>query len=129
MSNIDLSEMLRQHFEAKASVTLAVTKGYEVPVGVAEVEGTIVKDWVEKPKIDLYAGIGVVVLSPESLEALKEIAIGRDAVDIMGDLVPHLIMNGKRAEAYATDAFWYDLGSTEKYEKLDNGLVDDLLKT
>ena len=68
------------------------------------------------------------MLSPESLEALKEIAIGRDAVDIMGDLVPHLIMNGKRVEAYVTDAFWYDLGSTEKYEKLDNGLVDDLLK-
>ena len=128
LSDIDLSEMIRQHFETEASVTLAVIKGYEVPVGVAKLKGTRVVGWVEKPKIDLYAGIGVVVLSPESLEAFKEIAIGRDAVDIMGDLVPHLIIKGKRAEAYVTDAFWYDLGSTEKYEKLDNGLVDDLLK-
>jgi mannose-1-phosphate guanylyltransferase len=128
LSDIDLSEMLRQHFEAEASVTLAVTKGYEVPIGVAKIKDTTVVDWVEKPKIDLYAGIGVIVLSPESLETLKEIAIGRDAVDIMGDLVPHLIMKGKRAEAYVTEAFWYDLGSTEKYEKIDNGLVDDLFK-
>ncbi len=128
LSDIDLSEMLQQHFEAQASVTLAVTNGYEVPVGVATIKGTTVVNWVEKPKIDLYAGIGIVVLSPESLEALKEIAIGRDTVDIMGDLVPHLIMNGKRVEAYVTDAFWYDLGSTEKYEKLDHGLVDNLLK-
>jgi len=128
LSDINLSKMLQQHFEANASVTLAVTKGYEVPIGVAKIEGTTVVDWVEKPKLDLYAGIGVIVLSPESLEALKEIAINRDAVDIMGDLIPHLIKKGKRAEAYVTDAFWYDLGSTEKYEKLDNGLVDNLLK-
>ena len=128
LSNIDLSQMLRQHFEARAAVTLAVTRGYEVQVGVAEVEGTTVTGWVEKPRIDIFAGIGVVVLGPESIEALKEISVGRDSVDIMGDLVPYLTENGKRVEAYVTDAFWYDLGSTEKYEKLDNGLVDSLLK-
>ena len=31
-------------------------------------------------------------------------------------------------EAYLTDAFWYDVGSTEKYEKLGNDLVDGLFK-
>ena len=124
--NIDLSAMLQQHLESGSVATLAVTNGFEVPVGVAEVEGNVVTGWVEKPRIDIYAGIGVVALRPEGLEALEELSAGRDDLDIMGDLIHFLIDEGERVEAYQTDAFWYDVGSTEKYEKLDNGLVDRL---
>jgi len=126
LSNIDLSEMVRQHVESGSVSTLAVTNGFEVPVGVAEVEGRVVKGWVEKPNIDVYAGIGVVALSPVALGALKELSVGRKNLDLMGDLVPFLLERGDRVEAYLTDAFWYDVGSTEKYEKIDNGLVDKM---
>lgn len=126
LSAIDLSEMIRQHVESGSVATLAVTNGFEVPVGVAEVEGRDVKGWVEKPRIDIYAGIGVVALSPVTLVGLKELAVGREDVDIMGDLVPYLLKRGEMVKAYLTDAFWYDVGSTEKYEKIDNGLVDKL---
>ena len=128
LSNIDLSAMMEQHVGSGSVATLAVTKGFEVPVGVAEVEGRAVKGWVEKPRIDVYAGIGVVALSPEALEALKELATERESLDLMGDLIPYLIEGGKRVEVYVTDAFWYDLGSTEKYEKLDNHIVDELFR-
>ena len=46
----------------------------------------------------------------------------------MGGFVPELIRNNHRVMAYETDEFWYDVGSTEKYEKLDNGLVDKLFR-
>jgi len=128
LSDIDLSAMLSQHLESGSAATLAVTEGFEVPVGVAEVEGTAVTGWVEKPSIDIYAGIGIVVLSPKALEALEDLSIGREKLDIMGDLIPFLIDEGERVEAYKTEAFWYDIGSTEKYEKLDNHLVDKLFK-
>jgi len=128
LSNIDLSVMHRQHVEAGSVATLAVVKGFEVPVGVAEVEGTVVTGWVEKPRINSYAGIGVLMLSAESLEVLEELAVGREKLDLMGDLIPFLINRGRRVEAFVTDAFWYDVGSTEKYEKLDNHLVDGLFK-
>ena len=128
LSNIDLSMMLQQHVESGSVATLAVTSGFEVPVGVAEVEGKVVKGWVEKPRIDMYAGIGIVVLSPEALEALEKIAVGQENLDLMGDLIPFLIGDGRRVEAFMTSAFWYDVGSTEKYEKLDNHLVDELFK-
>ena len=59
---------------------------------------------------------------------MEELSAGRDNLDIMGDLIHFLIDEGERVEAYQTDAFWYDVGSTEKYEKLDNGLVDRLFK-
>jgi len=44
----------------------------------------------------------------------------------MGDLIPFLTEGGSGVDAYFTDAFWYDVGSTEKYEKIDNGLIDEL---
>jgi len=126
LSDIDLSEMVGQHVESGSAATLAMANGFSIPVGVAEVEGRVVKSWVEKPKIDVYAGIGIVALSPVALGALKELAISRERIDIMGDLISFLLERGEKVEAYLTDAFWYDVGSTEKYEKIDNGLIDKL---
>jgi mannose-1-phosphate guanylyltransferase len=126
LSDIDLSGMVRQHVESGSVATLAVTNGFEVPVGVAEVEGRSIKGWVEKPVIDIFAGIGVVALSPVALRGLKELSIDRKKIDVMGDLIPVLLKDGEKVEAYLTDSFWYDLGSTEKYEKIDNGLIDKL---
>jgi len=126
LSDIDLSEMVKQHVESESVATLAVTNGFEVPVGVAEIEGRNIKSWVEKPMIDIFAGIGIVALSPLALKSLKELSLSRKKVDIMGDLIPFLLKNGDRVEAYLTDAFWYDVGSTEKYERIDNGLIDKL---
>jgi len=128
LSNIDLSEMVRQHVESGSIATLAVTNGFEVPVGVAEVEGKSIKGWVEKPTIDIFAGIGVVALCPVALRNLKELSIDGNNIDIMGNLIPLLLKRGERVEAYMTDSFWYDLGSTEKYEKIDNGLIDKLFE-
>jgi mannose-1-phosphate guanylyltransferase len=127
LSDIDLSAMVSQHVGNGSVATLAVAKGFQVPVGVAEVDGTRVRGWVEKPWIDIHAGIGVVALSSEALGELEVLVDGRREVDLMGDLVPSLIEGGSRVDAYFTDAFWYDVGSTEKYEKLDNGQVDRLL--
>jgi mannose-1-phosphate guanylyltransferase len=126
LSNIDLSEMVGQHVESGSIATLAVSNGFEVPIGVAEVEGKNIKGWVEKPTINVFAGIGVVALSPVALRGLKELSINRKNINIMGDLIPLLLKHGERVEAYMTDSFWYDLGSTEKYEKIDNGIVDKL---
>jgi NDP-sugar pyrophosphorylase family protein len=49
-------------------------------------------------------------------------------LDIMTHLIPHLIEKGEVVHAYMTDATWCDVGSTERYEKLDNDLIDNCLK-
>jgi len=126
LSNIDLSAMLKQHVESGSMATLAVTQSYKVPVGVAKVEGRTIKEWVEKPNIDIYAGVGLIALKSEALVLLEELSSERNSVDIMGDFIPFLIDKRRRTEVYITDAFWYDIGSTEKYEKINNGLIDKL---
>ena len=42
----------------------------------------------------------------------------------MRDFIPYLIERGMPVKAYVTDAFWYDIGSLEKYEKLDHDDVE-----
>ncbi len=48
-------------------------------------------------------------------------------LDIMGDLVPHLIRMGEPVYPFISDAFWYDVGSLEKYEKLTDGVLEEKL--
>ncbi len=45
----------------------------------------------------------------------------------MSDFIPYLIKSGRLVKSYIVDAFWYDVGSTEKYEKLTNELVQRYL--
>ena len=64
----------------------------------------------------------------EALLELEELAgSGRRSIDIMGDLLPHLIGAGRPVRAYVTSAFWYDMGSTEAHEKLRPEVVDEAL--
>jgi len=48
-------------------------------------------------------------------------------LDLMRDVIPYLIEIGKPVYGYLSDAFWYDVGSTEAYEKLNPQLVENRL--
>jgi len=124
LSNIDLREMLTQHEETGAAATLALARGYNVPVGVAKVKGDSVVSWAEKPAMDIHVGIGILALDAKVLGELPSLVENRRELDIMGDLIPYLLGRGDSVRAYVTDGFWYDVGSIEKYEKLDNGSVE-----
>ena len=128
LSTIDLTKMLSQHRENKPYATLAVIKGYKVPVGVAKVHDKKVLEWAEKPEIDILAGIGVLAIEPDSLDILEKLFENTSSLDIMGGFVPELLRRKHLVMAYETNEFWYDVGSTEKYEKIDNGLVDELFQ-
>jgi len=127
LSNVDLTEMLTQHWDERVVATLATARGYQVAVGVAEVEGERVVGWVEKPTLDINAGIGILALQSNILKDLLCLGKRKKECDIMGDLVPYLLEIGEPVGCYSTDAFWYDVGSVERYEKLDNGIIEKAL--
>jgi mannose-1-phosphate guanylyltransferase len=130
LSNIDLSDLISIHTKYNAYSTIAVARGYRIPVGVVYVEGNRVLKMEEKPILDLPVSIGVLVVKNEVLRYLKMISENRvgEEVDIMSNLIPFLISMNIPVYAYLTDRFWYDVGSTERYEKLDAKLVDELFK-
>ena len=61
------------------------------------------------------------------LESLESLLKKKKNLDIMGDLIPYLINEGRHIRAYYHDSFWYDVGSIERYEKLDHDVVEKFL--
>lgn len=123
LTNLHLKELINKHVHENAAATLALSPRYQLPVGVAEVVDGHVREMREKPYIPINVTIGILVLEAMRLEDAG------DAVDIMSDLIPLLIKRGERVSAYISDCFWYDVGSTEKYEKLSNEDVDKYLNS
>lgn len=128
LSNIDLTEMMEHHYNTNAIATLALSTRYSVPVSVAELDGVRIRRIREKPNLEMYVGIGILILEGKAFNTLSQLPVGDDGLDIMSHLIPKLIEEGGNVVAYVTDAFWYDVGSTEKYEKLNHNLVETYLK-
>jgi len=128
LTNMNLQEMLQQHAKRKAQATVALASGFTVRVGVADLgkDGKI-KGFVEKPTLEKPVSIGVLALDGEVLEVIERLVRKEQELDLMGNVVPHLIKNRKPVFGYLSKAFWYDVGSTEAYEKLSPKLVDESL--
>jgi mannose-1-phosphate guanylyltransferase len=125
LSNINLEELVHLHTEKQASATLALSPKYPVPVGVAEVDQERVVEFLEKPELGRPVSIGMLALNGKVLD--EQVNDGKKELDIMGDLIPHLIHKREPVYPYLTDAFWYDVGSLEKYEKLTDGTLEEKL--
>ena len=129
LSDVDLQEMVSQHMDAAAAATVALSQGFKIRVGTAEIKNGLITRFIEKPEMDQPVSVGILVLSGLVLEEMERIhAEGHPKhLDLMGDLIPHLIERGLPVRSYITDAFWYDLGSYERYERFENeGLSDRL---
>lgn len=127
LSGINLTEMLKRHRERKATATLALLRGFQIRVGVAEVKGEDVVGWSEKPILGINAGIGILALNASALQELELLSKCYEELDIMSHFVPHLIEKKEVVHAYFSTAFGYDVGSVELYEKLNNGIIEEHL--
>jgi mannose-1-phosphate guanylyltransferase len=120
-----LKKMLKYHSDKQAYATVALASGFAVRVGLADLENNgKIRGFVEKPKLEKPVSIGIIALEGEALKDIEQLHKNKRQVDLMKDLIPHLIENGKPVYGYLSKAFWYDVGSTEAYEKLDHGFVD-----
>ncbi len=133
ISTIDLSEMLEEHKKNNALLTVALARGFAVPVGVANVEDNTKKsskviEFLEKPKLEKAANMGIYIMEHEVLDILNEFSTGDNVIDLNSDLIPYLMKEDMKVYGYLTDAFWYDIGSLAKYEKLDVEKIDKEFK-
>ena len=129
ISNIDLRELASQHLSSRAAATVALARGFKIRVGTAEVRDGLITRFTEKPELDSPVSVGVLALSGSVLEEMDRLFEGGrpEPFDLMGAVIPRLIERGDPVRAYVSDAFWYDLGSLERYEGLENdGLSREL---
>ncbi len=131
LSNINIKDLINYHDKMDSDATLAIASKYQVPVGIVEVDehGKVI-EMREKPWIPLKVTIGILVLRAKTLEVLDEInkKYKLNKIDIMKDFIPELIERNYRVYAYNFNGEWYDVGSTERYEKLDNAIIDSMFK-
>jgi len=129
VSNIDLTKLLEQHNETGAKATVALSTGFNVAVGTAEIDGDWVKGFKEKPRLETPVSIGILVLDGSVIDDMERLHNEGQfqSYDLMGDVVQQLVDNGDKVAAYLTDAFWYDVGSVEKYDRLSNERLSEEL--
>ncbi len=125
LTNMDLQDLLRYHKNKQSWATIALASGFAVRVGLAELdEDGKICGFVEKPTLEKPVSVGIAVLKGETLGDIESLKEEKRELDFMRDVVPYLIETGKPVYGYVSDAFWYDVLSTEAYEKLSPKLVD-----
>ncbi len=129
ISNLDITAMVKHHQEKKADATLALAKRYNISVGKAELDGTRITNFIEKPDLMQPVSIGILVLSGGILKEMANLQqMGQfRSFDLMGDVISYLVQRKRKVEAYLTDAFWYDVGSIERYERLSPEKLSEVM--
>ncbi len=125
LTNINLQELIRSHREKKAKATVALASGFEVRVGVAEMENDgKIRGFIEKPALEKPVSIGILAIEGSIVKRAQRLSEEKPAVDLMGDIIPFVMKTGEPVFGFMSKAFWYDVGSIETYEKLDNEKVE-----
>lgn len=126
LSALKVKDLVASHNHSRAAMSLVLSKDYRLPVGVARVEGEKVVSFSEKPTMPLNVTVGGLVISKQCVPILRRVTASGGA-DIMTHLVPAVIGSGLRVVPYYIEGFWYDVGTTEAYEKLESDFVNDNL--
>jgi len=129
VSNINLTDLLQHHQRTGAKATVALTTGLRINEGTADVDGDWIKAFKEKPMLDTKASIGILVLDGSVIEDMEKLhSAGQfPSFDLMGDVVQYMVEQKEKVGAYLTNAFWYDVGSIERYERLSNERLSEEL--
>jgi mannose-1-phosphate guanylyltransferase len=124
-TDIDLTAMMDLHREKKASVSIALTPVEDPTIyGVVETdEQGRVRRFVEKPSWDKVTtnmiNAGIYILEPK---ILSYVAPG-DFSMFERDVFPPLLEKGEVMFSYSSDAYWIDIGTPEKYLRLNHALL------
>jgi glucose-1-phosphate adenylyltransferase len=130
---LDYSEVIDQHMENKADVTLVTTKvsrDQATRFGTVELDGDKVVHFDYKPDKARSSVVTTEVFVYDAarlLRALDDLASQKDeqALEDFGhELIPHLVEGG-RVFAYALPGYWQDVGVIEDYWSAHMRLLDD----
>ena len=127
LTNMNLTELLQFHKNKQAWSTIALSSGFKVRVGLANLDAELkVIGFEEKPTLEKPVSVGISVLNGKLLRMMKRLKGKKSALDFMGEVLPYLLKNDKSVYGYLSNAFWYDVLSCEALEKLDQKLVEDI---
>jgi len=125
ITGIDLTAMMKRHKEVKPKVSIALTPVDNPTIyGVVETDTRgVVQRFVEKPTWDKVTtnmiNAGIYILEPE---VLAHIPASTPSM-FENYLFPRLLEMGEPILGYPSDAYWIDIGTPEKYLKVNHDLL------
>ena len=81
----------------------------------------------EKPNLGLRVTTGCMAISKTCVPVLYD-TVNDGGTDMMSHFVPAVIKAKLNVRPYYLRGFWYDVGTTEAYEKLDDETVERHLR-
>jgi mannose-1-phosphate guanylyltransferase len=124
-TDLDDTAMTAFHREKNARVTIALTPVADpTSYGLVETdsEGRVLR-FLEKPRPDQITtnmiNAGTYVMEPEVLDWIP----ARTKFSFERELFPRLLERGEPVYAYASDAYWIDMGTPENYFQLHKDLL------
>ena len=125
ITETDLTAMMKRHKEVKPKVSIALTPVDNPTIyGVVETDTQgVVQRFVEKPTWDKVTtnmiNAGIYILEPE---VLAHIPASTPSM-FENYLFPRLLEMGEPILGYPSDAYWIDIGTPEKYLKVNHDLL------
>lgn len=112
LTDVDFKAMLNFHREHKADLTVAVRQyDLQVPYGVVECNGEVVKRLQEKPVCNFLVNAGIYLMEP-----IVRQYIPRGERQDMTDLIHVLIENGRSVISFPVHEEWLDIGTHAEYQ-------------
>ena len=127
LSALDVRLLVKQHAASRADLTLVLSTNYAMPVGIAEVTRGKVSKFREKPKLGFNVTTGCMVISESCVPVLQS-TVNDGGTDMMSHFVPKVLEAKMDVRPFYLKGFWYDVGTTEAFEKLDHETVERNLK-
>ena len=111
LQDFDISEILRQHRETKAKISIVLTTVDDPSqFGIAEVKNNTIKRFMEKPSPDKafsnLINTGLYVIEPEVLDLIPP----GEPFDFAKQLFPLMLKMGERIGAVTGKGSWLDTG-------------------
>ena len=124
-TRLDLNAMMAFHRERRAKITIALTPVQDPTIyGLVETDdGGRIQRFLEKPRRDQVTtnmiNAGIYILEPDVLSYIPQ----QTRFMFEHDVFPTLLERGLPLFGYPTDDYWIDIGSPDKYLRLNHDLL------
>ncbi|MDQ2147692.1 nucleotidyltransferase family protein [Alcaligenaceae bacterium C4P045] len=113
LSNLNFRGLLDFHDMHGCAATMCVREyEHQIPYGVIESEGHLVRSMVEKPKQKFFVNAGVYVLSPDLVKGVMP----GTRID-MPTLLEQSIELGAEVASFPVHEYWLDIGRMEDFKR------------
>jgi mannose-1-phosphate guanylyltransferase len=130
ITDLDLSSMTQRHREGGATLSISLSS-VEDPSGYGVVEmtdGDRITRFVEKPARgeapSSWANAGTWIFEPEVLDHIPDERMDGSLERLV---FPSLIADGFIVQGFPSDAYWMDVGTSERYMQLHRDILADRL--